>query len=246
MGKRTITTAVLVFALAMVLTATTGCVVVQTVERKDRTERSSVELEGAEEVQVDIEMGVGQLSVSEDTVGYRQLMDAEFEYDIASWKPRVDYDVEGRSGELTIRQPRFTGWNLGDSRYVWDLAFTDEVPLYFDIDMGAGESDFDLSGLDVREFRLDIGAGDITVDLTGEYEHDVDVSINGGAGALTVRLPESIGVRVSVDQGIGEVVANGFRLDGDYYVNDAYDDTDVFIDVDIDTGVGQINLILTD
>ena len=43
-----------------------------------------------------------------------------------------------------------------------------------------------------------------------------------------------------------EIEASGFTRDGDYYVNGAYGETEVTIDIDIDGGVGQIELRLED
>ena len=83
-------------------------------------------------------------------------MAAVFEYNVASWKPEVDYEVSGREGDLRISQPNASAIGvLGETRHVWDLELTDEVPLAFEVDMCAGKSDFDLSGLDVSSLRID-------------------------------------------------------------------------------------------
>jgi hypothetical protein len=244
--RRVLSVGVALAASASLLAATTGCVAVRRVEREDRTERVSLDLDGADEVKVDIDIGAGRLAIGGGATGVDALMDAEFDFSLESWEPDVDYRVRDGVGDLTVRQPDRAqiGPFGGDYRYEWDIEFADDVPLYLNVGMGAGESHLDLSDTDLRELDLSFGAGDTTVDLTGDYGHDVDVSIDGGAGAMTLYLPSDLGVRVDIDQGIGEVVANGFRIDGDDYTNDAYDEADVFIDVTIDAGVGQITLVL--
>jgi hypothetical protein len=42
--------------------------------------------------------------------------------------------------------------------------------------------------------------------------------------------------------GLGEINTEDLQREGEAYVNDAYGDSDVTLDVDIRGGVGQINL----
>jgi hypothetical protein len=49
-------------------------------------------------------------------------------------------------------------------------------------------------------------------------------------------------VRVNAEGGLGQINAEGLQREGDAYVNDAYGDSDVTLDVDVRGGVGQINL----
>jgi hypothetical protein len=80
------------------------------------------------------------------------------------------------------------------------------------------------------------------VDLTGDYARSLDASIEGGVGEATVLLPSEVGARVSADGGLGKINAEGLRMKGDSYVNDAYGDSEVIVEVDIQGGVGQITL----
>jgi hypothetical protein len=51
-----------------------------------------------------------------------------------------------------------------------------------------------------------------------------------------------VGVRVEAQGGLGEINAKSLQKEGEAYVNDAYGDSEVTLDVDIQGGVGQINL----
>ena len=57
-------------------------------------------------------------------------------------------------------------------------------------------------------------------------------------------LPAEVGVRVVVSGGLGSVKARGLRLadEGHVYVNDAWGETDVQLDLDIDGGIGEVVL----
>ena len=71
------------------------------------------------------------------------------------------------------------------------------------------------------------------MDLTGDYAQYFDASIEGGVGEATVLVPSEVGVRVRAEGGLGKINAEGFQREGEAYVNDANDDSDVFLNVDV-------------
>jgi len=223
-------------------------------------EKYTTELGDADEVRTTIRMGAGTLEIAG---GAEELLEADFLYNVADLKPEVEYTV----GQLTIRQPRYEKIPFNkDVRYEWDLRFNDEVPMDLRINFGAGNADIDVSTLSVttldmklgagdvelnaqdnrtlERIEIDMGAGDVQLDLRGAWTSDVDVTIQGGVGNMTLRLPQDLGVHVDVSKGVGGVNAHGFRIDGDDYVNDAYETADAIIYVTIQAGIGQINLKL--
>lgn len=205
-----------------------------------RHESRSVQPEDAESVRTHLTMGAGELKVAGAADA---LMEADFSYNVAEWKPEVDYDVGGGTGDLTVRQGSGGGGSLGGgARNEWDLRLNDEVPTDLIVKMGAGESDLDLDSLTLTGLDLEMGAGETTVDLTGDYDRDFDASIQGGVGEATVLVPSEVGVRARAEGGIGKINAEGFRRDGEAYVNDSYGDSEVTLNVDVQGGVGEINL----
>jgi hypothetical protein len=203
-------------------------------------ESHSIQAESAQSVRANLKMGAGELNL---TGGADQLMEADFSYNVADWKPNVNYEVSGETGELIVKQGGGGGVNLGgDARNEWDVRFNDEVPTNLSVQMGAGESDLDLDSLTLTGLDLQMGAGKTTVDLTGDYGQDLEASIQGGVGEATMLLPSEVGVRVRAEGGLGKINAEGLQKEGDSYVNDAYGDSEVTLDVDVQGGVGQINL----
>ena len=75
-----------------------------------------------------------------------------------------------------------------------------------------------------------------------DYAQDFDVSIEGGVGEATVLVPSEVGVRVWAEGGLDKINAEGFQRDGEAYVNDAYGDSDVSLNLDVRGGVGSISL----
>jgi hypothetical protein len=203
-------------------------------------ESRAVDPENAQAVGAELRMGAGELNV---TGGADALMEGDFAYNVAAWQPEVNYEVSGDTGELSVEQSSDGGARLGgDARNEWDLRFNDEVPIDLSVEMGAGESDLDLDSLDLTGLDLAMGAGETTVDLTGDYERDLAAAIEGGVGRATVRLPSQVGVRVRAEGGLGRINAGGLRREGEAYVNDAYGDSDVTLEVEVQGGVGEINL----
>jgi len=204
-----------------------------------RGETRSIALGDAESVTVDLKMAAGELTIAG---GADALMEADFTYDVADWKPVVDYVISGGHGKLTIHQPEGLNLGPGSHRYEWDLRFNDDVPLDLNVALGAGKSLLDMRGLSLTRLDLEMGAGEIELDLRGEPEQDLHVSIRGGAGKAAVRLPKDVGVRVTVTGALGAVNAEGLRRDGNVYVNEAYGESDVTLYLDIEGAVGEVNL----
>jgi len=253
--------------IIMTLIVSLGCSInginIDTVKVGELTRDTEVvELGDAESVRVDVKMGAGELSIDGDA---EDLMEAEFTYNVSDWKPKVHYQINEDQGRLTLEQPRNDKISLPvDIRYEWDLHFKQDVPLDMRINGGAGQSDFKLGALAVTrvDFQLgagnvdidlsgntsleqmdvDMGAGSVTLDLRGEWKHNVDIDIQGGIGSTHLTLPENIGVRIKVDKGLGDIDASGlYRRDG-LYVNSAYEESDVTIKINVQAGIGQVEL----
>jgi len=223
---------------------------------------TTIELGGADQVRVTIKMGAGELKVDN---GADDLMEAEFTYNVPEWEPTVSYDVDEGDGRLIIRQPNTDRFPVtGVTRYEWDLNFADGVPLDMRIECGAGTQDIDLAGLlitdldiklgagtteinvsnnpELHQMDVDIGAGDTTIDLNGPWSEETEVDIQGGVGRISVWLPRDVGVRVVVTKGLGDVDAGGLTRDGNVWVNQAYGESDVTLTVNVQAGIGQVNL----
>jgi hypothetical protein len=188
-------------------------------------------------------MGIGRLDISS---GSANLMDAEFTYNIEDWRPEVLFEQRGSRGELTVSQPEgeINGIPDDDIEYHWSVSLYEDIPMDMNVDLGVGESELNLSGLNLQSLVVDTGVGEATIDLTGEWQEGFDVDINGGVGETTVYLPENVGLRLEADTGIGSLVVNGLQREGDsnVYTNATYGESDVNITLDIDGGIGEITV----
>ena len=260
LGSRAVTgvAALIVAALLFGLAGCTGRVQVGPLQ----TETRSVELGGARSVEARITMGAGELNI---TGGSDKMLDAEFRYNVAEWKPQVSYTVTGDLGTLSVEQTRTGKVSLAeDVQNEWDLRLGEGMSLNLAVDLGAGhgtlelgtlslgsldisagagELEIDLTGApSVTKISMKIGAGSVRMDLTGEWKANLDATIQGGIGSTTLRLPEDVGVRVTVKRGFGSINAEGFIRDGEAYVNEAFGSSKVTLFINIQTGLGEINL----
>lgn len=133
---------------------------------------------------------------------------------------------------------------MGSSKNEWDVRLNSRIPVRLEVDLGAGESRLDFSEIDLRALMVDMGVGEMKLDLRGGYLQNLDVSIDGGIGSGTIYFPSDTGVRVRVDGGLGSVNAAGFTKNDHFYTNDAYGKAAITIDVNIDAGIGSIDLRL--
>ena len=227
-----------------------------------QTESQTVPLDGSESVDVEIDLGAGELTM---TGGVSNLLEADFTYNVAELKPEVSYS----GGTLSVRTPdmgaRITSFqDMDDFRYEWDLRLNETVPMDMTINVGAGQSDLELGDLSLERLNVNSGAGEIfldlsgsaelthldfqlgagsaTVDLTGDWQGDLEATIQAGVGNLVLRFPSDIGVRVDIEGGIQNVTTSGLNQDGGRYVNAAYGDSAASIRLDIEAGIGNIEL----
>jgi len=205
-----------------------------------RTESRTVALEGATRADVVLDMSAGELKVQ--AVDQEALLEASFEYNRERDRPVVDYHRFGDKGTLQVRRARRHGFSIGRIHNKWDLRLGRAVPVDLDIDLGAGQTDLDLRGLPIRRIDIDMGVGEMNLDIQGEHKESFDVKIDGGVGSAKLYLPVEVGVKVRVDGGIGSVNPHGLTKQGGAYVNDAYGRSRVTIEIDIDAGIGSVDL----
>jgi len=197
------------------------------------------DLEGATKLNAIVNMGAGELNLAGGT---SHALEGDFDFSSAWSRPRVDYRVSDKAGEVEISQDNH-GPTLGPEDNTWWLRLNNSVPVTLQVKMGAGQSNLKFRDINLTQLQLDMGAGQANVDLTGEErKSDVNVEIHGGVGQVIMRLPKSIGVIVDAKGGIGAVTTHGLKKNDGNYVNDAYGKSPRTIHVDAAGGIGNIDL----
>jgi hypothetical protein len=206
-----------------------------------KSETQSVEMESASAARVQIEFPAGELKVEG---GASSLMDASFRYNVADWQPQVNYSENGEQGELLVSQPGDDKLPVGGGLInEWTVQLAEDVPMDLTIITGAGNSELNLGALDLTKLDIQTGAGVTNVYLDGTWQHNLDVSIEGGVGELTVNLPAEMGVRVDMDTALVNVTANGLIKDENGYVNESYGSAPQTLSLKLQAGVGSVVLV---
>jgi hypothetical protein len=202
------------------------------------TSSSQIDAGAAESVRAEIHMSAGELHMEG---GAAKLMNGNFRYSERIGAPMVRYDVTGAHGELVV-ESRNSSQSGRKPVNVWDLQMSSDMPLDMTVALGAGESTLDMSQLQVRSVEVNMGAGEMTLDMAGKYKRDVTVQVHGGVGEARIKLPKDIGAEVKATGGIGSIETTGLtKRDGKYY-NDAYSEDKPAVHMEVQGGVGNINL----
>lgn len=218
----------------------TGCIELSHVETGPLREQPvSVDLNGAQRADVELDLGAGELNVNG---GAEKLMDGKFKYNVPDWEPHVHTSMNGSHATITIKEPEQVHLG-GHQQYSWDLAFNNKVQYDFAVNCGAGQARLRLGDLDLRSVTVHIGVGQVDLDLEGQPTRDYDVNVSGGIGQATIRLPHDVGVRAEAHGGIGSIEVTGLEKHGDHYENSQYDSAKVNVRLKVDGGIGQIRII---
>jgi hypothetical protein len=227
----------LVLPLGLLLS---GCVI-ETRTTATRHDSVHIERDASEFLSVNLTMGAGNLNVSSGAAG--KFLDGTVTYNIDSWKPVVRYSSSAGHGILSVVQPGSHHANIGNLKYEWNLRLANDIPTDLNVRFGAGDAKLKLGGLSLRSVEVEMGVGQLDLDLRGAPQRDYDVRIRGGVGEANVRLPREVGISAEARGGIGSVHTEGLRREGAHWVNDAYDRAKTTIHLDVQGGIGAINLI---
>jgi hypothetical protein len=207
-----------------------------------RNESMSIPLNNAKEVEAQINMGVGNLTIQEGAQGS---IEADFIYNSGLEKPKLNYVVNDGVGLLLVEQHDMkVASNNGIFKNDWNLFLDSHVPMSLSIISGVGFSNLRLGRLNLESLIVNGGTGNITIDLIG-LNKDLNATINTGIGDLVLNLPNQTGVKVRIENGVGLIEAEkGFQSTGSVFVNEAYGISNSTLDIDVQSGISNVELNL--
>jgi hypothetical protein len=220
----------------------------------------SLELNTLKKLDAEIKFNAGQLNLAGHI---KSVMDFKSSYTKSQWKANIKLNKQ--SGKLSILQPEEENNNMKDEdENIWNIKLPTNVPTNLKLTIGAGEGIVDLKNANLGKMELEAGAGKfdvnlasstlselkvnagvgaLTLDLSGTRKNDLNAEINGGIGEIKLTLPKQAGVRINVN-GLGDFKREGFKKQGGYYINDAYGKAAKKVNIEVNGGLGSIDLIL--
>lgn len=109
----------------------------------------------------------------------------------------------------------------------------------------AGAADLRVEGLgNARAEKIEFsgGVGNTVLDFGGQWTHSALATVQMGIGAVTLRLPQSIGVRLDKSSFLTSFDSNGFVKRGSSYYSPNWDDASIRLTLDINAALGSINV----
>lgn len=154
----------------------------------------------------------------------------------------INYEIRNRIGyaDVTLgddegrddKKGTFTLKNLDGG--TWHLRFSDAVPISFDVNLGFGKGEFDLSGLQIKDFNLSTGASEVALAFDEPNKLMIEnVNIETGISKFEGR-------------NLGNAHFKHFRFQGGVgtYRLDFSGNLAGEVDVDIELGLGFMTLIV--
>lgn len=202
----------------------------------------TVGTEGAREVVARINGGFGTISIEAGSPEQLLTITERSEDSDAASSVRTEYVVENGTGYLTVDLGTEGEDNLnalaclmnGSRSRTWNLAVSDRIPIRFDITLGAGEAEIDLTGLFVRGFHLDAGAGSVRLNISRPNRERIgEVSVSAGVGSFR-------------GEGLGNLRFTSLDFEGGLgeYLLDCSGDLTDRARIDSDVGVGSLTIVL--
>lgn len=216
-------------------------------------------------VNTNISMKAGKLMV---TGGAKDMMEADIKYSREAWKPQIYFSEDGQTGQLSIEQPDMSvdlNLNIDEDMNTWTIKLNDRIQQNFYCEIGAGQTDLDLRGMNFNRVRIDAGVGDhrinlkdtsvpeieinagvgqVFLDISGQWRNSLDAEIKGGIGELNLILPADAGIRLNVNGGLGDVHAPELNRNERTYTNDLYGKATHSLEINIKAGMGSIKVSL--
>jgi len=227
--------------------------------------RNNVKLGRAKSLRTKIEFAVGNLNVHTCS---EFLSQGIYSYRRDTWRPEISYNDGSETGYLNIKNidDRHQFEYDDSDKTVWDISLNDKVPNEVSISMTAGVANINFQNSNLRRFEFEMAAGESNInlrntsvpyisfkaiageaelDLSGRWKNDLEATIKGGVGELTIILPPDIGVKMDITGILGDVDAPQFHEDDNSYTNDLYGRTGASLYLDITGGIGDINVETT-
>ncbi len=205
-------------------------------------------LDGAQRADVDIQMGVGDLSLSPFPVGQDDDVERLIEGQVAIRSGARITQETHRSGDTLYYALRSGGmegwlpWRSGKSSLTdlhWDLQLNREIPIKMQLNTGVGRAVVDLGRMNIVSLRAVAGVGETI--LTLPRQGNLDARIETGVGRVTIIVPQGMAARITLHRGLGDIDVKGeYVRQGDTYTSPGYAMAVNRIEADVQCGIGEL------
>jgi len=208
--------------------------------------RKEIPITSETEINVNLDAGFGHIMImrgSSNQILNTDIM-ATLKNDLAEY---IDYSNRDNIGYLNINTTeaiiKESTHRKGHSLHLsglednaWNMRFTDSIPISFEIELGMGKGDFDFSGLMVKDLNLSTGASSVVIRFDTPNKSEIEnLTIETGLSKFKgYSLCNSNFNHMKFQGGVGS------------YVLDFSGKLNKEVEVDIEVGLGSLNISIPD
>jgi len=159
----------------------------------------------------------------------------------------LDLEFGAVRAELDLGGLHMTGLELqtGASESRLDVSAPNPIRMSH-ASMEVGAADFharNLGNLNTERLEVDAGVGRIVLDFRGSWQGDADVSVDMGLGALELRFPEGLGVKLIKDTFLTSLDSEGLVKRGKEFYSLDWEEAEHRVTVEVDAAFGSIDIV---
>lgn len=112
-------------------------------------------------------------------------------------------------------------------------------------EFAAGAAQFEawgLANLNADRISVDAGVGEVVLDLSGEWRGDLGIEVDMGLGALELRVPRGVGVKLVKESFLTDLDAPGLEREGDAWYSADWRRAERHLTVDVQAAFGSIEI----
>ena len=200
--------------------------------------------EGINEATLNFGGGAGEFKIEGTT---NQLVEADTDTKFGSYvltskrnegnkSSVINFKMEGKDS-TKIRMKDFD--NMDNSV---EMKLNDQPLWSFDLGLGAGKGNFDLSDYKVKKVNIGAGAAEIDLKL-GDKTDLTEVVINAGVASITVEVPESAGCELSTNGAMNVRELDNFeKVKDGLYRTSNYDKATKKINIKYEGGLSRLEV----
>lgn len=213
--------------------------------KQSERHRKAIDLTNEQELKVNIQAGFGKISIERcvSAMILQADINAELKYDIEKY---LDYSIRDKTGYLNINttetikkgsKKKEHSFHLGELQdNDWNMQFTDVLPISFDIELGMGKGNLDMTGLKIKDLNLSTGASSVVLRFDEPNKYSIEnLTIESGLSKFKAYgLSNANFQHMKFEGGVGS------------YLLDFGGDLEKEVDVDLQMGLGSITISIPD
>ena len=123
----------------------------------------------------------------------------------------------------------------------WKFGLSKQISWQLHFEMGASDTQVDLTDLRVTDLEIDTGASNTKVIMPAKAGQ-THVDLSGGAASVLFEVPEGVAAKIQVDSGLASIDINRDRFPrvGNYYKSADYETAENKVDISADFGAGSL------